>query len=58
MNLKQFHDMGEHVLDMVGGLNHVTMPPLFILHWIVSAAHFKMCIGYLVVMLDPVQSEE
>jgi hypothetical protein len=32
MNLKQFHDMGEHVLDMVGGLKHVTMPSLSILH--------------------------
>ena len=58
MNLKQFHDMGEHVLDMIGGLNHVTMPSLSILHWIVSAAHFRLCIVHLVAMLDPVQSEE
>jgi len=26
MELKQFHDMGEHVLDRAGGLNHVTTP--------------------------------
>ena len=27
-------------------------------HWLVSAAHFILCIVKLVAMLDPVQSEE
>jgi len=58
MELKQFHDMGEHILDRAGGLNHVTTPSLCILHWIESAVHFSNCISYLVAMSDPVESEE